>query len=223
MISPKKKLRILIADDHEMVRQGLRRVLETRPDWEVCGEAANGRKAVEQARRLRPDVVVLDLSMPLVSGLVATRQIRKALPQTEVLILTMHDSDELIREVLAAGARGYLLKTDAGTVLLAAVESVSRHEPFFTSKVEDLILRGFLTPEPGAAAAAATTRGTLTNREGQVLDLVADGLSSKEIAKTLGLSVKTVETHRSNLMRKLNLHSVAAVVRYGLSRGAIGP
>ena len=135
----------------------------------------------------------------------------------------MHDSDELIREVLAAGARGYLLKTDAGTVLLAAVESVSRHQPFSTSKVEDLILRGFLTPEPGAAAAAATTRGTLTNREGQVLDLVADGLSSKEIAKTLGLSVKTVETHRSNLMRKLNLHSVAAVVRYGLSRGAIGP
>ncbi len=131
---PKKKLRILIADDHEMVRQGLRRVLETRPDWEVCGEAANGRKAVEQARRLQPDVVVLDLSMPLVSGLVATRQIRKALPQTEVLILTMHDSDELIREVLAAGARGYLLKTDAGTVLLAAVESVSRHQPFFPRK-----------------------------------------------------------------------------------------
>ena len=219
---PKKKLRILIADDHEMVRQGLRRVLETRPDWEVCGEAANGRKAVEQARRLRPDVVVLDLSMPLVSGLVATRQIRKALPQTEVLILTMHDSDELIREVLAAGARGYLLKTDAGTVLLAAVESVSRHEPFFTSKVEDLILRGFLTPDPGAAAAAATRR-TLTNREGQVLDLVAECLSSKEIANMLSLSVKTVETHRSNLMRKLNLHSVASVVRYGIMWGAIGP
>ena len=222
MISPKKKLRILIADDHEMVRQGLRRVLETRPDWEVCGEAANGRKAVEQARRLQPDVVVLDLSMPLVSGLVATRQIRKALPQTEVLILTMHDSDELIREVLAAGARGYLLKTDAGTVLLAAVESVSRHEAFFTSKVEDLILRGFLKPDPGAAAAAAT-RPTLTNREGQVLDLVAECLSSKEIANMLSLSVKTVETHRSNLMRKLNLHSVASVVRYGIMRGAIGP
>ena len=217
---PKKKLRILIADDHEMVRQGLRRVLETRPDWEVCGEAANGQEAVDQARRLRPDVVVLDLSMPQVGGLVATRQIRKALPQTEVLILTMHDSDELIREVLAAGARGYLLKTDAGTVLLAAVESVSRHEPFFTSKVEDLILRGFLTPDPGAAAAA--TRPTLTNREGQVLDLVAECLSSKEIANMLSLSVKTVETHRSNLMRKLNLHSVAAVVRYGIMRGAIG-
>ena len=109
MISPKKKLRILIADDHEMVRQGLRRVLGTRPDWDVCGEAANGRKAVEQARRLRPDVVVLDLTMPLVNGLAATQQIRKALPQTEVLILTMHDSDELIRDVLTAGARGYVL------------------------------------------------------------------------------------------------------------------
>ena len=219
---PKKKLRILIADDHEMVRQGLRRVLGTRPDWEVCGEAANGQEAVDQARRLRPDVVVLDLSMPQVSGLVATREIRKALPQTEVLIFTMHDSEQLIREVLAAGARGYLLKTDAGTVLLAAVESVSRHQPFFTSKVGSLVLRGFLTPEPGAAAGEAA-RGTLTKREEQVLDLVTEGLSSKEIAKTLGLSVKTVETHRSNLMRKLNLHSVAAVVRYGLSRGAIGP
>jgi len=221
MRSPKNKLRILIADDHEMVRQGLRRVLGTRPNWEVCGEAANGQEAVDQARRLRPDVVVLDLSMPLLSGLVATREIRKALPQTEVLIFTMHDSEHLIREVLAAGARGYLLKTDAGTVLLAAVESVSRHEPFFTTKVGSLVLRGFLTPEPGAAAAA--TRGTLTKREEQVLDLVAEGLSSKEIAKTLGLSAKTVETHRSNLMRKLNLHSVGAVIRYGLSRTAIIP
>ena len=219
---PKKKLRILIADDHEMVRQGLRRVLGTRPDWDVCGEAANGRKAVEQARRLRPDVVVLDLTMPLVNGLAATQQIRKALPQTEVLILTMHDSDELIRDVLTAGARGYVLKSDGGTVLLAAVESVSRHQPFFTSKVEDIILRGFLKPDPGAAT-AATTRGTLTNREGQILDLVAEGQSSKEIANILSLSVKTVETHRSNLMRKLNLHSVAAVIRYGIMRGAIGP
>ena len=221
MKPPPAKLRILIADDHEMVRQGLRRVLGTRPSWEICGEAVNGRAAVEQARKLKPDVVVLDLSMPLLSGLVATRQIRKALPQTEILILTMHDSEQLIREVLAAGARGYLLKSDAGTLLLAAVESVSRSKPFFTSKVSNLVLSGFLGSGSGAHAAPPPAGG-LTVREEQILNLVADGLSSKEIATDLGLSVKTVETHRSNLMRKLNLHSVSAVVRYALNRGVNG-
>ena len=213
-----RKLRILIADDHEMIRQGLRRVLGTRLDWEVCGEAVNGREAVAQARKLKPDVVVLDLSMPHSSGLVATRAIRKALPQTEILILTMHYSDQLIREVLAAGARGYLLKTDAGTLLLAAVESVSQGKPFFTSKVANLILHGFLAP--GQLAEPVAAHGGLTAREEQVLNLVAEGLSSKEIATTLHLSVKTVETHRSNLMRKLDLHSVGAVVRYAMNRGA---
>jgi DNA-binding NarL/FixJ family response regulator len=211
------KLRILIADDHEMVRQGLKRVLGMRPGWEVCGEAANGLEAVELARRLKPDIVVLDLSMPRVGGLVATREIRKALPQTEVLILTMYDSEQLIREVLAAGARGYLLKSDAGALLLAAVESISRRQPFFTPKVGDFVLRGFLKPASGADASSG--KSALTLREGQVLKLVAEGLSSKEIARTLGLSVKTVETHRSNMMRKLDLHSVAAVVHFGLGRG----
>ena len=217
---PPRELRILIADDHEMVRQGLRRVLETHSDWVVCGEAANGIEAVKLARRLKPNVAVLDLSMPRMDGLEATREIRKALPHTEVLILTMHDSEQLIREVLAAGARGYLLKTDAGTVLLAAVESVSRRQPFFTPKVGDLVLRGFLAP--ASDADASSVHSNLTQREKQVLKLVADGLSSKEIAQTLDLSVKTVETHRSNMMRKLDLHSVAAVVHFGLSRGKIG-
>jgi DNA-binding NarL/FixJ family response regulator len=220
MSRPPRTLRILIADDHEMVRQGLRRVLETHPGWMVCGEAANGIEAVELARQLKPNVAVLDLSMPQMDGLEATRKIRKALPNTEVLILSMHDSEQLIREVLTAGARGYLLKTDAGTVLLSAVESVSRHQPFFTPKVGDLVLRGFLAPASGANASSA--HSNLTQREKQVLKLVADGLSNKEIAQTLDLSVKTVETHRSNMMRKLDLHSVAAVVHFGLSRGAIG-
>jgi DNA-binding NarL/FixJ family response regulator len=216
-----RKLRILIADDHEIVRQGLKLLLGRRPDWEICGEAENGREAVEQARQLKPEVVVLDWSMPQLGGLAATRQIRKALPQTEVLILTMYDSEQLIREVLAAGARGYLLKTDTGPALLEAVESVSRRQPFFTSKVGALILRGFLTPERGTEAPVA--HFGLTKREEQILNLVTEGLSSKEIAKTLALSIKTVETHRANLMRKLNLHSVAEVVRYGLNRGAVGP
>lgn len=182
-----------------MVRQGLRRVLGTRPGWVVCGEAANGLEAVKLARRLKPNVAVLDLSMPQMDGLEATREIRKALPHTEVLILTMHDSEQLIREVLAAGARGYLLKTDAGTVLLAAVESVSRRQPFFTPKVGDLVLRGFLAPASDADTSSA--HSNLTQRERQVLNLVSEGLSSKEIAQTLGLSVKTVETHHSNMMR----------------------
>ena len=214
------KLRILIADDHEMVRQGLKRVLGMRPGWVICGEATNGIEAVELARRLKPNVVVLDLSMPRMDGLEATREIRKALPHTEVLILTMHDSEQLIREVLAAGARGYLLKSDAGTLLLAAVESVSRRQSFYTPKVGDLVLRGFLKPASGADASSA--HNTLTPREDQVLNLVAEGLSSKEIAQTLGLSVKTAETHRSNMMRKLDLHSVSAVVRFALGRGRIG-
>jgi DNA-binding NarL/FixJ family response regulator len=215
------KLRILIADDHEMVRQGLRRVLGTRPNWEICGEAANGLEALDLARKLKPDVVVMDLSMPQLGGLAATREIRKALPETEVIILTMHDWEPLIREVLAAGARGYLLKSDAGTVLLAAVESASRRQSYFTPKVGDFVLRGFLKPAP--AADASPPRGGLTPREEHVLSLVTEGLSSKEIARTLGLSVKTVETHRSNFMRKLDLHSVGAVVRYGLDLGVVGP
>ena len=220
MKSRPRKLRILIADDHEMIRQGLKRVLGMRPGWEICGEASNGLEAVELARRLKPDIVVLDLSMPRVGGLVATREIRKALPQTEILILTMHDSEQLIREVLAAGARGYLLKSDAGTLLLAAVESISRRQPFFTPKVGDLVLRGFLKPVSGSEASLA--HSALTQREEQVLKLVAEGLSSKEIARTLGLSAKTVETHRSNLMRKLDLHSLAAVIHFGLGRGETG-
>ena len=216
-----KKLLILIADDHEMVRQGLKRVLGRHANWEICGEATNGSEAVDLARRLKPDVVVLDLSMPQVGGLEATREIHRALPQTEVLILTMHESEQMIREALTAGARGYVLKSDAGTTLLAAVESVSAGQPFFTSKIGNVIVDGFLKSAPGKAAAGAPDG--LTAREGQVLNLVTEGLSSKEIAGTLELSVKTVETHRTNLMRKLNLHSVSAVVRYGLSRSGIGP
>jgi DNA-binding NarL/FixJ family response regulator len=210
------KLRLLLADDHAIVRQGLRRLLEERPGWEICGEAVNGREAVEQALRLKPDVVVLDLSMPELNGLAATREIRKALPQTEVLILTMHDSLQLVREVLAAGARGFLLKTDAVTSLLPAVEKVSRREVFLTPEVEALVLRGFLESAPGVDA--PEVRSELTLREAELLELVAQALTSKEIAQRLSLSVKTVETHRANLMRKLGLHSTGAVVRYALSQ-----
>lgn len=206
-----KALTILLADDHELVRQGLRAVLAERCEWTICGEASNGRQAVELARRLRPEIVIMDLTMPELNGLEATRQIRAEAPRTEVLILTMHDSESLVHEVLAAGARGFVLKSDAGKSLVAAVEALARHEAFFTPKVSGVVLDGFLHPEHAAAE-----RSPLTPREREIVQLVAEGRSTKEIASQFGIAVKTVETHRSNLMRKLELRSVSEVVRYAI-------
>lgn len=208
-----KTLRILLADDHEMLRKGLRAAIQDQPGWEVCGEATNGREAVEQALALRPDVVVMDFGMKEMNGLEATRAIRAALPDTEVLMLTMHDSDKLVRDSLTAGARGYLLKTDAGELFISALVSLSRHEPFFTSKVAEAAFRGLSLREDSLP----------TDRESEILRLVAGGKSSREIAETLGISVKTAETHRSNLMRKLDLHSTADLVRYAIRNHIIQP
>ena len=208
-----KTLRILLVDDHEMVRQGLKAVLETHGGWHVCGEATTVRQAVALARALRPQIVVMDVTMPELSGLEATRQIRAALPRTEVLILTMHDSEQLAREVLAAGARGYLLKSDAGHALVSAVEALAQHKPFFTSKVAELVLGGFLHPQPSDAAELSDR---LTPREREIVQLLAEGKSNKEVADVLGISVKTAETHRTNVMRKLNFRSMSELVRYAI-------
>jgi DNA-binding NarL/FixJ family response regulator len=202
--------RILIADDHEVVREGLRRVLSAHPDWEICAEAVDGHDAVEQARLQRPNIAILDYSMPQLNGLEATRQIRQALPDTEVLILTMHESESLVREVLAAGARGFMLKSDAGRALVHAVESLLRHKPFFTASVSELVLRGYLGSGNGAA------HGLLTPRERQIVQQVAEGKSSKEISRELSVSAKTVETHRANILRKLDLDSLSELVRYAV-------
>ena len=207
-----KKVRILIADDHELVRQGLRRVLETRREWEVCAEAQNGRDAVAKAREFKPDLVIIDFSMPELNGLEATRQIRAALPRCEVLVLTMHEAESLVREVLAAGARGFMLKSDAGHSLVQAVETLLRHKPFFTPKVSELVLHGYLNPAP----ADDETEGPLSPRERQIVQLVAEGKSSKEVADSLGISARTVETHRGNILRKLKLRSVTDLVRYAV-------
>ncbi len=207
------RLRILVADDHEVVRRGLRTILESHPGWEVCAEARTGREAVAKAKELNPGVVVLDFSMPDLNGLEATRQIRQALPQTEVLILTMHDSERLAFEFLTAGARGYLLKADAGKDLVAAVEQLRQHRPFFTSKVSDLVLSGFLHPKRTGAGGKDYV---LTARESEVVQLIAEGKISKEIADRLDISVNTVETHRTNIMRKLNIHTVGQLVRYAI-------
>jgi DNA-binding NarL/FixJ family response regulator len=179
------------------------------------GEAGDGRRAVELTKELRPDIVVLDISMPLLNGLEAARQIMKVRPQTKVLILTMHESDSLIREVLDTGARGYILKTDAGRDLVSAVEALRRNKTFFTSRVAQMILDGYLKgdarPLDGDVA-----RDRLTPRQREIVQLLAEGKSSKEIAVALGLSVKTAETHRANIMRKLDCHSVSEVVRYAI-------
>lgn len=211
--------RILIADDHEMVRLGLKKVLEARPDWAVCGEANNGREAVALAAELKPDIVVMDFSMPELNGLGATRQIRARLPHTEVLILTMHDSEELARETLAAGARGFVLKTDVSKTLVAAVENLSNHRPFFTAKVTEMML-GELLKERGPKAAAGKR---LTGREREIVQLIAEGRRTKEVASALGITVKTAETHRANIMRKLELHSANELVRYAIRNRIVQP
>jgi DNA-binding NarL/FixJ family response regulator len=214
------ELRVLIADDHEIVRQGLRAILKAHPGIEIVGEAENGRQAVTMAKDLNPHIVVLDLAMPSLNGLEATKQILKASPQTKVLILTMHEADPMIREVLDAGARGYILKTDAGRDLVSAIEALRRNKTFFTSRVSQMILDGFL--KGGKKSEEAAPFGDrLTARQREIVQLLAEGKSSKEVAVVLNLSVKTAETHRANIMRKLQCHSVSEVVRYAIRNGII--
>jgi DNA-binding NarL/FixJ family response regulator len=205
--------RILLVDDHEIVRKGLKSVLEARKDWEIIGEATTGREAVEMVEELKPDVVVMDISMPELNGLEAVRQIVKIAPRTEVLVLTMHESEDLVREVLEAGARGYLLKSDASRQLISAVEALRIHKPYLTSRVNEVVLTGYLGGKP---LKGETSGGRLTPREREIVQLLAEGLTNKEIANTLNISVKTAETHRTNIMRKLDLHSVSELVRYAV-------
>jgi len=206
-------LRILIADDHDVVRSGLRHMLEAEPGWIVCGEATNGRDAVELAKELVPDIVVLDHSMPDLNGLEATRQIKKAVPSAEILIFTMHESEQLIRNVLAAGARGFLMKSDAARYIVLAVEILSQHKPFFTSKVSETMLESFL--RSGKEGVEPIT-SALTPREREILQLLAEGNSNKKVASQLDISIKTVETHRSTIMRKVGVNSITDLVRYAI-------
>ena len=208
-------VRILVADDHQVVRTGLRALLESKAGWEVCAEAANGREAVEKASQLRPDVAVLDIGMPLLNGVEATRQIRKLSPKTEVLILTMHDSELLVQEVLGAGAHGYILKDDADRNLVAAVDALRRHKPYLSSRVSDAASNATMGSGDGSASGLAV-RSRLTPREREILQLLAEGKSNKEVAGYLGISVKTAETHRANIMLKMDFHSITELVRYAV-------
>jgi DNA-binding NarL/FixJ family response regulator len=213
-------VRILVADDHEVVRRGLCALLRNQPDWEVCGEAVDGREAVAKALQLRPEIVILDVGMPNLNGLEATRRILKANPRINVLILTLHGSDELLREILDAGARGLVLKSDAACDLVTAVEALQKGKVHFTPRAGAMVLEGYLQRD-SKAPAEADDRPRLTAREREVVQLLAEGKSSKEVAAALGLSVKTAETHRSNVMRKLDLHSISALVLYAVQNNIV--
>jgi len=206
------KIRTLIADDHEIVRQGLRTLLENE-NCEVIAEFSSGREAVEGAKKLKPDVAVLDISMPDLNGVEAAQQIAKELPDTKVVILTMHDSEELARKVLEAGARGFVLKSDAVRDLANAVKTVVSGKPFFSGKISEMLLRGYLE---GSRKTNTETIPTLTPREREVVQLLAEGKSSKEVASILGTSPATVDTQRAKIMQKLDLHSVTDLVRYAI-------
>jgi DNA-binding NarL/FixJ family response regulator len=214
-------LRILVVDDHAVVRRGVRSLLESHEGWMVCGEATTGRDAVEHSRRLRPDVVVMDLSLPELNGLDAIRQILKETPRIEILVLTMHHSEELAREVLQAGARGYVVKSDADENLIRAVDSLRQHQPFLTATVTGFVLDDYV--RRGDAAQADLVAIGVTSREREIIQLIAEGQSNKEAASTLGLSVKTIEAHRGNIMRKLRLRTVSDLVRYAIRNHIVQP
>jgi DNA-binding NarL/FixJ family response regulator len=212
-------VRILIADDHELFRRGLAAELTQVPGWVVAGEAANGRDAVELAAALKPDLVVLDLTMPELNGLEAARKIISVNPAARVLILTAHESEQLVREVLSAGARGYVLKSDAGRTLIAALQSLLDGRSFFTSNVARMVLDGYLRSD----SRDASTPETLSAREREIVQLLAEGNSNKDIARALKISVKTTETHRSNIMRKMGFGSLPELVRYAIRNKIIEP
>jgi len=200
--------RVMLADDHAVVRRGLRTLIEGVPGWEVCAEAADGNETVKLAGETKPDVLIMDLSMPGLGGVDATIQIRKILPQIEVLILTMHESDRLAGQALRAGARGYLLKGESEDKLMEALEALSRHQPYFSPSVSETLLQGYLHSEP------THDLKQLTPRERQIVKLVAEGKSNKVIASVLNLSIKTVETHRSAAMHKVGAKSAADLTLY---------
>jgi DNA-binding NarL/FixJ family response regulator len=207
------KLDVLVADDHDIVRRGIRDVLEKQPGWRVVAEACNGREAVEKAKQLKPDVSILDISMPILDGLEATRQIVASGSPTKVLILTMHHSDPLIQQMLKAGVRGYVLKSEAATDLVQAVEALHRNKTFFTSTVPQV----FLDEREKPAKKDGQDRALrLTPRQCEIVQLLAEGKNSREIAAALGTTFKTVETHRANIMRRLECHSVTELVRYAI-------
>lgn len=215
-----KTARILIADDHGLLRRGLRAALADSPHLVVEAEAEDGRTAVELALKLKPDIAILDVSMPQLNGLDAARAIVAGSPDTRVLVLTAHESERLVRDVLQAGARGYLLKSDAASELIPAIEALLAERSYFTSTVAQVVLEGFLKNGPDEDAEAG---GTLSPREREIVQLLAEGKRSKEIARVLSIAVNTADTHRGNIMRKMGFASISDVVRYAIKNKMIDP
>ena len=213
-----ERIRIVLADDHTLLRDGIRSLLEDQPDMVVIGEAEDGRGVVQLTADLKPDVVLMDIAMPLLNGLEATRQIKRDRPQARVLVLTMHDNEEYVRQVLLAGASGYVLKRAAASELVAAIRAVHKGEAVLSPAITRLVLEDYLRsdgskPEPSA--------GELTPREREILQLIAEGYTSREIAEMLSLSVKTVQAHRTSLMQKLDLHDRGDLIKYAIQKKII--
>jgi DNA-binding NarL/FixJ family response regulator len=216
-----KALRILIADDHDLLRRGVKTLLQSHAGWEICGEAHTGREAVTKADELRPDIVILDISMPDLNGIDAAKRIRRVLPETEILMLSVHYSDQLIRDILKVGVRGYIVKSDSDRDLVVAVETLANHKPFFTPRATELILRNY--NQGDTVDVSEPIPKNLTTREREIVQLIAEGKSCKEVASSLFISVKTAETHRGNIMRKLQLHTKTELVRYAMRNRIIDP
>lgn len=214
-----KKIKVLLVDDHTVVRQGLRVLMQSEEDMEVVGEAENGRQAVGLVRKSPPDVVVMDVAMPLMNGLEATRQVLKCAPTTKVLVLTSYGDDDCVEQLMQAGACGYLIKQTAANDLLKAIREVQRGNAYFSpaiaKRLRDQCRQAFTTGQ------SPRKGGDLTSRESEVLQLIAEGFSNKQIAAELGISIKTVEKHRQQVMNKLNIHDVAGLTRYAISKGMV--
>ncbi len=214
-----KKIAVLLVDDHTVVRQGLRALLQAEEDLEVIGEAENGRQAVVLARKTLPDVVVMDVAMPLLNGLEATRQILKSVPAAKVLVLTSYGDDECVEQLLQAGATGYLIKQTAANDLLKAIREVHRGNAFFSPSIAKRLRDQRREVFTGGQTSKKV--GELTSREAEVLQLIAEGFPNKQIASELSISIKTVEKHRQQVMNKLNIHEVAGLTRYAISKGMV--
>jgi two-component system, NarL family, response regulator NreC len=212
------KTRILIADDHEVVRQGLKLVLEQEPGFEICGVAKTGKEAVQQAKTLRPDIVVLDMSMPELTGVEAARQIKRAVPEAELLIFTANENEDVIRQVFDAGAKSYIRKADAPAHLVDAVKSLRNHKPFFTSKVSEVLFARFLD---SSAAGAQPADRALSEREREVVRLLGEGKSNKEVAAALNISPRTAEVHRAAAMKKVGVKTFSELIRWAIKNNII--
>ncbi len=214
------KFKVVIAEDHTILREGLKALLASDPDLVVCGEAENGKEAINIVQRLSPDIILMDLSMPRIHGLEAIREIRKTSPATKILVLTVHDDEEYIAVTLRSGASGYVLKNDSYKELLSSIKTVLRGKPYLSPAISETIIQGYLHVKK--VEDVKTGYETLTARERETLKLIAEGVRNKEIAEFMGISSKTAEKHRSNLMRKLDLHSVSAITAFAAKKGLIG-